>query len=122
MKQTHSPNKLQLIPVMLFLVFFLAAVSASATTTYQHVGGNDQNFDLSSTAGRFNRQIAAVTVSSEIVLNARFAPLVEDLDNDGKLEIVVLNDDIIQIYNYSEEQGLSGITTYQLPTGDYAPL
>lgn len=93
--------------LIIFLFLFIYSVSVFGDTTYQNYGGNDKNF-FSSLSSRFNSNDYTQQEVVDIVYipDSLKSPLVEDLNNDGIKEVIVLSKSYLHILNLSESDGV----------------
>jgi len=103
------------IMFLLILIFISSFVLASDDSTYPIIGGVDQDFHQG--LGYFNFELDPWTVDyySEAIGSSMYAPLVQDLDNDGIKEIIILSDTgILRIFqNISIQPDISA--SYSIP-------
>jgi len=83
--------------LILFIIIVVCSLSVFASKDYQNFGRD--GFDLTDSSGIFDSSLqgSEVTVSSVIMTDPRFSPLVSDLDGDGLQEIVVYDSPNIKI-------------------------
>lgn len=78
----------------LILLIGINIVGAS----YSNVGGNSLTYYQGNNS-KFNDLITGDMSITRALGNPEYAPLIEDLDNDGELEIIVFDDPTIRIYD-----------------------
>jgi len=80
-----------------FVVFFLLLVPlVCANTEYSVVGGNDSDFVLGT--GFFNSALTDYDTYTRSITRVGGVPLVADLDGDGVNEIIVMDNNVIRLY------------------------
>jgi hypothetical protein len=79
-----------------FFFFIILALPVVAVETYPFVGGD--NSDFLRGVGFFNDDLESYQISARLNSRVTGAPLVDDLNGDGDLEIVVMNGALLSLY------------------------
>lgn len=99
------------ILIMPFVLSILLAVNVTATGNYSNFGGDDYTYELGRGLFNLNLDFSDTIPIIKNFDDLRLTPLVEDLDNDGINEIIVISDDTIFLYQNSE---LTFVDSYDL--------
>ena len=107
-----------MIPKIIFLLFLIllvipfAIADSSVVINYTSAGTPDTDYQLGS--GLFNLEMVTDSRISKGLNDPKGVPLVADFDNDGNVEIAVLDGATIRVYY---PVNLSTKDTYTFPTG-----
>lgn len=106
---------------IIIITILLLTTTVLADNTYPTTGGDGYDFDLTSTRGTFNSERGDNYLRfSKSLFNPRHVPLVEDLNNDGTNEIIVLDNPTIKVFR---NRTLDTVDFYTLTqTEEHAPL
>jgi len=97
----------KILPI--YSILFLLIISiAFAATSYNQSGSDTGEYSLGT--GFFNEQLLDTQIFTKTLTDSRLIPLINDLDNNGINEIVILDDDTIEIYQNKELDLIAGFT------------
>lgn len=87
-----------LLPIWILVSVLLLSSLAYADTIYPTLGGDDATYQRGT--GNWNSLLDTdlVTTTSKSINTQTLYPIVEDLDNDGNLEVVILDGATLRIY------------------------
>jgi hypothetical protein len=103
--KTIMKAKISILGIMIFLMFSLSTV---ALDSYPMIGG--QNSQFKTGTGFFNEQLLSVNDYTKTLTSGQFVPLVDDLDGDGANEIVVVDANVLRLFQNKELTIKAGIT------------
>lgn len=95
---------------LFFILFIILIISVQALGTYNNSGGNEKGYYQLGN-GFFNELLTTSSIATRNLNAPLYVPLVNDLDNDGVNEIIVLDDDVIKLFHNSD---LEIIDSYNL--------
>lgn len=96
------------IAIIMTVIFLFSVLSVFSLTSYPQIGG--QNSQFKTGTGFFNSELTVVDDYTKSLTNGKFVPLVDDLDGDGVDEIVVVDSNVLRLFQDKTLDILAGTT------------